>query len=59
LALAERAALRPVIEVSGGLNESNIGSYAIPGVDLLSVGSLTHSVKASDFSMLALGLAKL
>jgi nicotinate-nucleotide pyrophosphorylase (carboxylating) len=59
LVLAERAALRPVVEVSGGLNEGNIGSYAIAGVDILSVGSLTHSVKSSDFSMLALGLAKL
>jgi len=59
LQLADRAALRPVVEVSGGLNESNIGSYAIPGVQILSVGSLTHAVKSSDFSMLALGLAKL
>jgi nicotinate-nucleotide pyrophosphorylase (carboxylating) len=59
LSLAARAAIRPVVEVSGGLNEANIGSYAIEGVDLLSVGGLTHSVKSSDFSMLALGLAQL
>jgi nicotinate-nucleotide pyrophosphorylase (carboxylating) len=42
----------PVIEVSGGLNEDNIASYAIPGVDVLSVGSLTHSVTAVDLSLL-------
>src|SRR5262249_17273699 len=59
LAQAENAKLRPVIEVSGGLNEGNIVSYAIPGVDILSVGSLTHSVKSCDFSLLAQGLAKL
>jgi nicotinate-nucleotide pyrophosphorylase (carboxylating) len=56
---ASQAALRPVIEVSGGLNESNIAEYAQPGVDILSVGSLTHSVKAADFSLLASGIAKL
>jgi nicotinate-nucleotide pyrophosphorylase (carboxylating) len=59
IALCDRAALRPVIEVSGGLSEGNIASYSIAGVDLLSVGSLTHSVKAADFSMLASGLARL
>lgn len=56
---AEGAAVFPVIEVSGGLNESNIAEYALPGIAILSVGSLTHSVQASDFSLLALGLAKL
>lgn len=44
-----------VTEISGGLNESNIASYAIPGVDVLSVGSITHSVKALDFSLLVEG----
>ncbi len=43
---------RPFIEVSGGLTESNISSYAIPGVDVLSVGGLTHSVQAVDLSLL-------
>jgi nicotinate-nucleotide pyrophosphorylase (carboxylating) len=57
--IEDRAAPRPVVEVSGGLNESNIAQYAIQGVDILSVGSLTHSVKASDFSLLVQGLAKL
>jgi nicotinate-nucleotide pyrophosphorylase (carboxylating) len=44
--------IRPILEVSGGLNESNISSYALPDVDLLSVGSLTHSVHSADLSFL-------
>ncbi|HLE01675.1 MAG TPA: carboxylating nicotinate-nucleotide diphosphorylase [Bdellovibrionota bacterium] len=43
---------RPLIEVSGSLNEANIADYAIEGVDILSVGSLTHSVRAVDLSLL-------
>lgn len=43
---------RPVLEVSGGLNSKNIGKYAMRGVDILSVGALTHSVQALDLSLL-------
>lgn len=43
---------KPWIEISGGLNEHNIADYALAGVDVLSVGSLTHSVKTVDFSLL-------
>jgi nicotinate-nucleotide pyrophosphorylase (carboxylating) len=43
---------RPLIVVSGGLSTSNIAKYAIPGVDILSIGSLTHSVRALDISLL-------
>jgi nicotinate-nucleotide pyrophosphorylase (carboxylating) len=50
--IAKRAGTVPVVEVSGGLDEENIASYAIPGVDVLSVGSLTHSVRAVDLSLL-------
>ncbi|MCM2276897.1 MAG: carboxylating nicotinate-nucleotide diphosphorylase [Oligoflexia bacterium] len=46
---------RPVLEVSGGLTLSNIAQYAQPGVDILSVGSLTHSAKAIDLSLLVGG----
>ncbi len=42
------------IEVSGGLTLDTIGSYSIPGVNILSVGSLTHSVKSVDLSFLIL-----
>ncbi len=43
---------RPVVEVSGGINDSNISGYVIEGVDVISVGSLTHTVRATDLSML-------
>ncbi len=42
---------RPLIEVSGGISEQNIDMYLIPGIDVISLGSLTHSVKAIDFSL--------
>lgn len=49
---------RVVVEVSGGLNEENISNYAIEGVDILSVGSLTHSVRSVDLSLLVKGAKK-
>jgi nicotinate-nucleotide pyrophosphorylase (carboxylating) len=39
------------IEVSGGLTPSNIESYVLPGVSRLSLGFLTHSVKALDLGL--------
>lgn len=42
---------KAVIEVSGNINESNIKEIAELGVDKISVGSLTHSVKAIDIAM--------
>jgi nicotinate-nucleotide pyrophosphorylase (carboxylating) len=56
LVLLEDSPVRPVIEVSGGISEANIGRYALPGVDVISVGSLTHSVTAVDLSLLVVGL---
>lgn len=47
---------RPWIEVSGGVNESNIVQFVLPGVDVISVGGLTHSVKALDLSFLVAGV---
>ncbi len=41
-----------LFEVSGGMNSSNIREYALEGVDVISVGSITHSVKALDLSLL-------
>ena len=38
-------------EASGGINESNIRKYALTGVDFISVGALTHSVKSLDLSL--------
>ena len=43
---------RVIVEVSGGLDESNIQDYVLDGVHILSVGALTHSVKALDLSLL-------
>lgn len=39
-----------VIEVSGGINPANIARYRGCGADIISVGWITHSVKALDIS---------
>ena len=41
-----------LFEVSGGINEPNIDQYLIEGLDVISVGSITHSVKSIDLSLL-------
>ncbi len=38
------------VEVSGGINPTNITSYQGCGADIISVGWITHSVKALDIS---------
>ncbi len=43
---------RAFFEVSGGINRLNVGMYAIQGVDVLSVGGLTHSPRSLDLSLL-------
>jgi len=40
-----------LLEVSGGITENSLLEYASTGVDVLSMGSLTHSVKAFDISL--------
>ncbi len=40
-----------LFEASGGINEKNIKLYAKSGVDTVSLGSITHSSRAMDFSM--------
>ena len=40
-----------IIEASGGINENTLAQVAATGVDVISVGALTHSVKALDISM--------
>jgi len=42
---------RALVEASGGINERNIRAVAAAGVDLISVGALTHSVKSLDISL--------
>lgn len=39
------------IEVSGGISEENVASYAATGADIISLGELTHSAKMLDVSM--------
>jgi len=38
-------------EASGGITEDNLRKYALTGVDFISVGALTHSVKSLDLSL--------
>ena len=39
------------LEASGGINSKNIAAYAKTGVDMISVGSITNSVKGLDLSL--------
>ena len=40
-----------VIESSGGINLNNITDYIGTGIDAISSGALTHSVKSADISL--------
>jgi nicotinate-nucleotide pyrophosphorylase (carboxylating) len=40
-----------ILEASGGINAKNLIDYALTGVNILSIGELTHSVKALDISL--------
>jgi len=42
---------RAKIEVSGGVTFKTLRKFALPGVDFISVGALTHSVAAADLSL--------
>jgi nicotinate-nucleotide pyrophosphorylase (carboxylating) len=53
-ALAEgvrRAAGRALLEASGGVNAATVRAIAESGVDLISVGALTHSVTCLDVAL--------
>jgi nicotinate-nucleotide pyrophosphorylase (carboxylating) len=39
-----------LLEASGGINLSNVRQYAEAGVDLISIGALTHSAPSVDIS---------
>ena len=41
-------------EASGGITEKNIRSYALTGVQYISCGALTHSIKSLDLSLKAI-----
>jgi nicotinate-nucleotide pyrophosphorylase (carboxylating) len=42
---------RTKLEVSGGVNLDNVGKIASTGVEIISIGELTHSVKSIDMSL--------
>ncbi len=39
------------LEASGGIDEQNVAIYARTGIDSISLGMLTHSVRASDIAL--------
>uniref|UniRef100_A0A831XM55 Probable nicotinate-nucleotide pyrophosphorylase [carboxylating] n=1 Tax=Geobacter metallireducens TaxID=28232 RepID=A0A831XM55_GEOME len=56
--MAEAVALiggRALVEASGGVNLDTVRGIAETGVDIISVGALTHSARAMDISMLLEG----
>jgi len=46
-----RARGRAVLEASGGVSLETVGAIAATGVDLISVGALTHSVRCLDVGL--------
>jgi nicotinate-nucleotide pyrophosphorylase (carboxylating) len=42
---------RVILEASGGITAKNIMDYAMAKVDIISMGEITHSVKALDISL--------
>jgi len=46
---------KALLEVSGGVTQDNIIEYSEKGVDIVSLGALTHSVKALDLSLEIVG----
>ena len=50
-AIARDSGRRPFIEASGNVRLENVREYAEAGADAVSVGALTHSVRAADVSL--------
>jgi nicotinate-nucleotide pyrophosphorylase (carboxylating) len=48
---ATRADKRVEIEVSGGITLDTVRDFALPGVDYISVGAITHSAPAASMSL--------
>jgi nicotinate-nucleotide pyrophosphorylase (carboxylating) len=42
---------RVIFEASGGVNLNTVSAIAATGVDYISVGALTHSARAIDYSL--------
>jgi len=43
-----------IVEVSGGVRLETLREFALPGVDIISLGALTHSAPAADLSLTVL-----
>lgn len=50
-AIARQAKTPPFLEASGNMRLDTVRTYALAGVDAVSVGALTHSVLAADVSL--------
>jgi nicotinate-nucleotide pyrophosphorylase (carboxylating) len=50
LDMIKKSGKKVLVEVSGGVKEENLDRFLIQGVDYLSSGAITHSVKAVDIS---------
>ena len=42
---------RAIVEASGNMDRQNINEVALTGVDVISIGGLTHQARAVDLSM--------
>jgi len=42
---------KPLIEISGGVKSENFSKFLIKGIDIISMGALTHTAKSLDFSL--------
>lgn len=40
-----------IVEMSGGITQATVGQYAIDGVDVVSIGKITHGPPSQDISM--------
>ncbi len=49
--VAEMTSGQVKLEASGGINLDNVHAVAMTGVDFISIGAITHSAKALDFSL--------
>jgi nicotinate-nucleotide pyrophosphorylase (carboxylating) len=47
----EKLRNKVLLEASGGISEKNISNYSKTGVDIISIGSITNSVKGIDMSL--------
>ena len=46
-----RIAGRAIVEASGGITLESIAEIAVTGIDVISIGALTHSVMALDIAL--------